>query len=696
MRIGWPLLFVFGLALRAASPPPVILVDGWYFKCPTAPRTSISTFGQLEARLNAAGITTEYFRPCSVPAQHGLARATFEELAQALGSMIELTLQETGAAQVDVIAFSMGSLTVRAYLSGKQNDPGVFQPPAEHKIRKVVFLGGPFFGVGNGESPPGSGHCDPVPDPQDDGVCIGSRFLWDLSIWNQGADDLRGIDAVAVAGSGQMTQVGSGFFDGDGVVSLSSSSLPYPPERTRIVKACHVSEVCMPTVSYVDSDSHPAWLVVKSFLGGTGDWKTVGSSPDRDAAQSANGGLLVGVHDASDNPIDATRVALSGMALDPSFEIGLGLFYSAQIAKGDYTLQATAAIPVPGVPFSPLPGTYTVVTMKPGPLISSVVPSAGGVKQPSIPAGSAIEIRGARLATATAAASPPYPDTLGGTQVTVNGQPVPLKSVSPALISTQLPLSPAGFVRLKVITSEGAHGFNLFVDDAGAAAQPRIAQSGVVNAASFVSGAVAPGEFVTITGANLGPARPVTAAGCAKGLGETKVAFNGIEAFLTYSSATQVNALVPYGVSGKADMTVQYNGGTSDLFPLAVAGSAPGIFTRSYGPGQAWALNDDGTFNSPDNKVGRGGWIVFWATGQGLVNPGGQDGEIVAAPKNVNLPVKVAIDGIDASLLYAVLVYTGEIQVAARIPAGARTGDVPLLLTIGSAASRGDVTISVK
>src|SRR5581483_2396073 len=123
---------------------------------------------------------------------------------------------------------------------------------------------------------------------------------------------------------------------------------------------------------------------------------------------------------------------------------------------------------------------------------------------------------------------------------------------------------------------------------------------------------------------------------------------------------------------------------------------APGIFTQSYGPGQAWALNDDNTFNSPQNAVARGGWIVFWGTGQGLVNPGGQDGEIITTPKNLNLPVTVRIDGIEASLLHALLTYTGVVQVAARVPSGARTGDVPLLLSIGAASSRSDVTVSVK
>jgi pimeloyl-ACP methyl ester carboxylesterase len=189
MRIRLCFVFVFSLALHAGSPPPVILVDGWYPNCATAPRSSTSTFGQLEAKLNAMGITTQYFRPCSVPVQSSYARATIEELGQALGTLIEQTIRQTKAPQVDVIAFSMGSPTVRAYLSGKQNARGVFQPPEDHKVRKVVFLGGYFFGVGNGHAP--------TPDPQDDALCIGTPLQWDLNTWNQGGDDLRGIDAIA-------------------------------------------------------------------------------------------------------------------------------------------------------------------------------------------------------------------------------------------------------------------------------------------------------------------------------------------------------------------------------------------------------------------------------------------------------------------------------------------------------------------
>jgi uncharacterized protein (TIGR03437 family) len=220
----------------------------------------------------------------------------------------------------------------------------------------------------------------------------------------------------------------------------------------------------------------------------------------------------------------------------------------------------------------------------------------------------------------------------------------------------------------------------------------------VVNAASFVSSAVAPGEFVAIQGSGLGPSTGVVAVGSQKGLAGTKVTFNGIEAFLTYSSYYQVNAIVPYGVGNNANVTVQYNNQTSDAYSLATTTAAPGIFTQSYGPGQIWAVNDDGNFNSTSKPVSRGsGWFVFWATGQGAVTPAGVDGEVLGSTKNLTLSWKVTVGGVDAEPVYALLTYTGEIQVAAKVPAGAPSGDaVPVVLTIDGKTSRSDATIAIK
>jgi uncharacterized protein (TIGR03437 family) len=216
----------------------------------------------------------------------------------------------------------------------------------------------------------------------------------------------------------------------------------------------------------------------------------------------------------------------------------------------------------------------------------------------------------------------------------------------------------------------------------------------VVNGASSMAGAVAPGEFVAIYGTSLGPAAGV--GGNSKGLGGVHAIFNGIEAWLTYASASQINALVPYGVGSKADVVVQYNGNKSNTFPLAVTAVAPGIFTQQYGAGQVWAVNNDGTFNSPSNPVARGGWVAFWATGQGAVSPGGVDGETISGSKSVVMPVKVGIGSLSLDPLWTGLIYTGEMQVNVSIPANAPTGNVPLAITMGTAASRTDATISIK
>jgi uncharacterized protein (TIGR03437 family) len=79
------------------------------------------------------------------------------------------------------------------------------------------------------------------------------------------------------------------------------------------------------------------------------------------------------------------------------------------------------------------------------------------------------------------------------------------------------------------------------------------------------------------------------------------------------------------------------------------------------------------------------------------VDPAGQDGETIVGYKNVRLPVKVTIGGVDVPLIGgAALIYTGEIQVSASVPNNVPTGNVPLVLTIGTSTSRSDVTVAVK
>jgi uncharacterized protein (TIGR03437 family) len=242
--------------------------------------------------------------------------------------------------------------------------------------------------------------------------------------------------------------------------------------------------------------------------------------------------------------------------------------------------------------------------------------------------------------------------------------------------------------RPELVRQLTAAGFITFPVDA-------IQVTSVVNAGSSLGGAVAAGEFVSIYGTNLGPAQ--AAGGLQKGLGGVRVSFNGIEAYLTYASATQLNALVPYGVTGKADVSVTFGGSTSAAFALAVTESAPGIFTREYGTGLAWAWNEtEARFVASETPVLRGQTISIWATGQGAVDPPGVDGEILGTWKTLKLPVKATVGGVDAPVPWAGLTYTGVTQVQITIPANAPTGDAELILSVGNASSRKGVTLAVK
>jgi uncharacterized protein (TIGR03437 family) len=238
---------------------------------------------------------------------------------------------------------------------------------------------------------------------------------------------------------------------------------------------------------------------------------------------------------------------------------------------------------------------------------------------------------------------------------------------------------------------------------------PRLAESGVVNAASFAPGPVSPGEIITIFGSRIGPAQLVTFRLTPAGLfdttlAETKVAFDNVPAPLIYVSATQVSAIVPYAVAGKAttQLQVEYKGIKSNVLSLAVAPAAPGIFSLdSTGKGPGAILNQDMSVNSASNPASRGGIVVLYATGEGQTKPAGVDGKPAAGelPTPV-LPVSVRIGGLEAEVLYAggaPGLVAGLLQVNARVPEDVSSGNsVPVVLKVGAAESQPAITVAVQ
>ena len=229
----------------------------------------------------------------------------------------------------------------------------------------------------------------------------------------------------------------------------------------------------------------------------------------------------------------------------------------------------------------------------------------------------------------------------------------------------------------------------------------------VTNGASNLSGPVAPGEVIVIYGSGLGPAQLAQYQLGSNGLvpssvGNTSVYFNGSPAPVLYSSANQVAAMVPFGISGSlAQLFVQNQNLTSAPFNLSVASQIPAIFTLGSGTGQAAAINNkDGSINGSGNPAKVGDWVQLYITGAGQTSPSGTDGLINAAPLPVPVAaVKVTIGGQTANVNFAggaPGLVAGVFQVNAQIPAGVTAGSaVPVVVQVGGSNSQPNVTLAV-
>ena len=235
---------------------------------------------------------------------------------------------------------------------------------------------------------------------------------------------------------------------------------------------------------------------------------------------------------------------------------------------------------------------------------------------------------------------------------------------------------------------------------------PLLAVSASANAASNLTGSVAPGEIVVVYGSGIGPAQLAVARVDAQGrygttLAGTRVLFNGTPARMLYSWVTQASAIVPYNLSGtSASIQIEYQGAKSDPISVSVAPSAPGLFTLdATGKGQAAAFNEDGSLNTASRPAKGGTFVSLYATGEGQTSPGGVDGQPATPPfPKPLLPVQVTIDGKPAEVTYAggaPGIVAGLMQINARIPTNAQIGNVPVVITVASASSQAGVTIAV-
>jgi uncharacterized protein (TIGR03437 family) len=525
--------------------------------------------------LESHGEVTLFFGTCSLPRE-----ATIESLAAAFATFLSGLSYTDGQPvdQVDVVAHSMGGLVLRAYLSGKQTSVGVFLPPASTHVRKIVFLASPNFGTAIASL---LGFT-----PQVQEMASGSAFLFGLDTWNQGTDDLRGVDAVAAAGNAGSGGTGNPAGFDDGVVTLTSASLQfYLPGRTRVIPYCHIDgtgiiaifDLCpanAPGIADIESATHNSAQIIVSFLGGTSDWQSVGTAPEDNPFLSVDGGLIVEARAADDSSLSIGSATAAAQKLGTSN----GVAFADLVPAGTLPLNITSGSSNLSTSVKLAAGGTEPYTVKPGPLITRVYPAAAADFPLVLAPRMLIAIYGTDLADET-------------TKALAGSSPIQLYYTSPTQIDGTLPDSTSGLTQLTVQNSAGQHTVNVYVE----AAAPSIftqdsSGSGPAAALKASNGTLSlvtadnplnAGDAVALYATGLGLTAPGTGAdsGLNVAIQQPTVTVAGVNCPVTFAGAApgyigldQINCTIPTGIAANASAPVVITSGgqSSNTATLAV------------------------------------------------------------------------------------------------------------------------------
>lgn len=547
-------------AIPRTGKPPVIFLNGHETDCGSI--TFQKSFGISDQVLQANSRVSLFFNNCNFS-----GTPSIEKLAAFFGTYLADLTYDDGqpVPSVDVVGYSMGGLIVRSYLSGKQEAQATFNPPATIRIGKAVFIATPNFGTPIGSLSFGS-------DVQSDELSSGSHFLMDLNTWNQGRDDLRGIDAIALAGTGGTGLAVSPGFD-DGLMALTSASLQfYQPGRTRILPLCHVASpglltvtgFCPPNakgISKITAATDDTARILVSFLNGTTDWQSIGTAPEQNSFLQNGSGLMARARTAGDvrvNPSSVRVTPASGPAKDLNST-------NSEIAYTDLTGAGKAVLTVNAGSSSfiqtvTLPaGGARALILKTGPRVEAVIPAAAPVFPLVIAPRMLVSIYGTGLAQST---------------VTLNKAAVQTSYVSDTQINALIPENAAqGLNSLTVQNGGGSHTVNVFLESAfpavfsldqsgnGAAAALNAQNSVIVSSTAplhageylelFLTGLGTTARRIGLDFAQVQPTVTVGGVACPVTYAGTAPGFPGLD---------QINCVIPAGLGKRAAPVVVTSG----------------------------------------------------------------------------------------------------------------------------------------
>ena len=251
------------------------------------------------------------------------------------------------------------------------------------------------------------------------------------------------------------------------------------------------------------------------------------------------------------------------------------------------------------------------------------------------------------------------------------------------------------------------------------AQKPTVGENGVVNGATFIpfgqpGHANAPGSIVSIFGTNFASSLALASSvPLSTSLGGVSVTFSGVPTPLFVVSPGQINAQLPFGLTGDTTTIVVTNGsGASDPRQIQIGPFSPGIFTDPPGgAGQGivvFALEPTVFAAVPSQRLPSarpakaGEYLTIYCNGLGAVQPAVASGNAAPATpplaETTTKPV-VTIGGLQSDVLFSGLVpgLVGLYQINLQVPTGVTKGNtVPLQIQMGNVTTSAAVTIAIQ
>ncbi len=222
----------------------------------------------------------------------------------------------------------------------------------------------------------------------------------------------------------------------------------------------------------------------------------------------------------------------------------------------------------------------------------------------------------------------------------------------------------------------------LLASESGKREAPSYTAASVVNAATNLSGVLAPNTIATLYGTGLSyTTRAVSTDDIGSGVlplvlpgSGVRVSIGEAPAHIYYVSPTQVNFLVPGNLSpGPAEMQLTLDGRAGPAVKIQLASAAPALFKW----GEKWivACRADGSGITSEVPARPGEIIILYATGLGRTTPNPRSGELPkqAAPLEKLSDFRVLLNGDEipaGRILYAGVApgYAGLYQINLQLP----------------------------